>query len=622
MAQTPIKVLVTGSVNGRFTELFDKAKTINNKYGPFDVLLCTGNFFNETSDIETNALLQGVIDVPLTTYFITGSNALPAAVQSRIEKADGEITSNLYHLGKRGVLTTAQGLKIAFLSGALQDSKDADEGEAANKYTQKDIQALQSTHMPITSPAGVDILLTHEWPGGIETHSALKPASSLATCTTSVAQLAAVLKPRYHFAASEGVFYEREPYANAVGFGGPEERPADHVSRFIGLGDALNTSKQRWFYAFNLAPLSTVSADTLKTVPENTTSSPFVELLSGNASSVGQKRSHTTTVDDASGGYFYGNDAKRPATVPPEGYVCNRCHVPGHWIKECPNASNDALVCRACNQSGHHIRDCPNASTHRREPPAGYLCKICKTPGHFINECPEKQQRDPNKRGADLESCWFCLANPKLAKHLIVSIGDSIYATLAKGPVVSSHAPGAIPGGGHVLLIPITHYPTFRKIPMEAQVEVVAELEKYKSALRQLFEKHGCDMVVFEVCRETLRGMSHAHLQVVPVPKEKSPLLEETCLKEAESQGIQFTDRVPENPEVAYFKIDLPNGRSLVHIIQPRERFNLQFGRLAIAKVLGQPEREDWKACAQSEEEERKDANDFKAVFKPFDFTL
>jgi hypothetical protein len=44
--------------------------------------------------------------------------------------------------------------------------------------------------------------------------------------------------------------------------------------------------------------------------------------------------------------------------------------------------------------------------------------------------------------------------------------------------------------------------------------------------------------------------------------------------------------------------------------------------RLIMAHVLGAPEREDWKACSQTTEEEKADADHFKEAFKPFDFSL
>jgi coproporphyrinogen III oxidase len=68
--------------------------------------------------------------------------------------------------------------------------------------------------------------------------------------------------------------------------------------------------------------------------------------------------------------------------------------------------------------------------------------------------------------------------------------------------------------------------------------------------------------------------------------------------------------------------MDLPDGESMVHYIQRGERFNLQFGRQALSKLMDIPERADWKACAQSEEEEKKEAQDFKAAFAEFDFTI
>jgi diadenosine tetraphosphate (Ap4A) HIT family hydrolase len=126
---------------------------------------------------------------------------------------------------------------------------------------------------------------------------------------------------------------------------------------------------------------------------------------------------------------------------------------------------------------------------------------------------------------------------------LIVSIGTEIYVTLAKGPVVGKESP--VPGVGHVLLIPITHYPTFGKIPTDTQIEVIAELEKYKSSLKQLFDQYDQDLVMFEVSRDSFRGMAHAHIQIVPVPKNKSDQVEKVAKEQAALAGIDLIDQVP-----------------------------------------------------------------------------
>lgn len=55
--------LVTGSTNGKFKELFSKAAQIHQKYGPFDVHLCTGNFFGEEDNEEfLNDLINNKVE--------------------------------------------------------------------------------------------------------------------------------------------------------------------------------------------------------------------------------------------------------------------------------------------------------------------------------------------------------------------------------------------------------------------------------------------------------------------------------------------------------------------------------------------------------------------------------
>lgn len=42
-----INSLICGDVNGNFNSLFSRVESIDKKSGPFDVLLCTGNFFGD-----------------------------------------------------------------------------------------------------------------------------------------------------------------------------------------------------------------------------------------------------------------------------------------------------------------------------------------------------------------------------------------------------------------------------------------------------------------------------------------------------------------------------------------------------------------------------------------------
>ncbi|KAJ3126203.1 hypothetical protein HK101_005798, partial [Irineochytrium annulatum] len=52
---TFIHSLVVGAVNGAFDTLFKKVAAVNKKHGPFDVVLCTGDFFGPSRSEEPAA---------------------------------------------------------------------------------------------------------------------------------------------------------------------------------------------------------------------------------------------------------------------------------------------------------------------------------------------------------------------------------------------------------------------------------------------------------------------------------------------------------------------------------------------------------------------------------------
>lgn len=115
-----------------------------------------------------------------------------------------EFSPNLTFLGKRGVLHTAWGLTIGYLSGV--------EGPESNafQFVEDDVDDLL---LPIRTQSGflgVDILLTSSWPAQVAKHSSNQPSKEIAG-SKLVSRLAAGLKPRYHFAGM-GTHYERSPY--------------------------------------------------------------------------------------------------------------------------------------------------------------------------------------------------------------------------------------------------------------------------------------------------------------------------------------------------------------------------------------------------------------------------
>lgn len=72
-----------------------------------------------------------------------------------------------------------------------------------------------------------------------------------------------------------------------------------------------------------------------------------------------------------------------------------------------------------------------------------------------------------------LEKCWFCLSSPSVEKHLVITIGDSFYMALAKGPINQYH----------VLILSVTHIQSAALLSQEDW----SELDKFKTALKKFF---------------------------------------------------------------------------------------------------------------------------------------
>jgi len=314
----------------------------------------------------------------------------------------------------------------------------------------------------------------------------------------------------------------------------------------------------------NVNPLSKTSLENLTKMPENITKSPFIDL-----------NAHKRSLEDENNGYFFDQSSKRIKNdVPPPSYICNICNQPGHWIKNCPIAQKkkkeipEGYICRICNQSGHWISDCPekNQKRNTNSLSENYICRRCNKPGHHIRDCPEnKKKRGKRIKIQEDDQCWFCLSNPNVTKHLIVSIGDESYLALAKG--------GLLEDGSHFLIIPITHIPCNNNLinaPPDEEEEIdkdalLEEMGKYKKILSDYYQSHENKKII---CFEVYGGFDgkkyrHMHIQVVPVPENIEQNIESSFIAEAEKNDLIQSD-YPTDFHEAYIRVELANGKSLI----------------------------------------------------------
>lgn len=236
------------------------------------------------------------------------------------------------------------------------------------------------------------------------------------------------------------------------------------------------------------------------------------------------------------------------------------------------------------------------------------------------------------------KECFFCLSNPNIASHLITSIGDSSYLTTAKGPLSTPTTSPSLGFPGHMLIIPLEHAPTLAAIQdTESRKDTIAEMHKYRAALQDMVaersesgaEASKLGAVTWEISRA---GGIHVHWQFMPVPRDliRSGLVEAAFKVEAENEHYPAFEASKVSTDVAAegdcFRAILWSGddkeKVLVLPLDNSFRFDLQFGRRVLGKLLGLEARSHWQDCGQSEAQETTDAETFKTAFKTFDFSL
>jgi len=247
-----------------------------------------------------------------------------------------------------------------------------------------------------------------------------------------------------------------------------------------------------------------------------------------------------------------------------------------------------------------------------------------------------RRRKAPRSPPPGPDRCFFCLSNANLDTHMICSIGEDAYVTTAKGPLPApdTFAAQGINFPAHQLIIPLSHEPTIRAMAADAE-KTFAEMTRFKEALQAMVStqsKHSLGAVTWEINRQA--GI-HTHWQFLPVPTTllRKGLVEAAFQVEAENrkyptlQDISLGSAVNETGD--FFRVWLWSdgsdtgiqGKELVMRLDDSFRFDLQFARKVMAKLLGLEQRLYWQDVVQSTPEETADVEKFKKTFEAWDFT-
>ncbi|KAJ8883083.1 hypothetical protein PR048_014922 [Dryococelus australis] len=257
-----VAFLVCGDVNGKFKTLFIKVERVNKKQGPFAFLLCVGNFFGDSAD-SWKPYHDGKLTVPITTYILGPRN--PEKLKFFPDINGCELATNVSYLGKRGVMSTSSGLRVAYVSGIESDGKE----HAEHLFTDADVTSVRDVSLRgKPNFRGVDILASSTWPKDIVHVNVDLQQTSY---SWKLSWLANQIKPRYYFCPSSTVYYERPPYSNINSTGDTSV----HATRFIAVAEVGNKSDQKWLYAASLEPIDKMLSMDLYQGTTDQTECPF-----------------------------------------------------------------------------------------------------------------------------------------------------------------------------------------------------------------------------------------------------------------------------------------------------------------------------------------------------------
>lgn len=258
------------------------------------------------------------------------------------------------------------------------------------------------------------------------------------------------------------------------------------------------------------------------------------------------------------------------------------------------------------------------------------------------NRRGNKRRRQSPPPGPD--RCFFCLSNPNLDTHMVCTVGDDSYLATAKGPLATSETFKAqgLNFPGHVIITPHAHTPTIYHSGVESYSPEDAErthkeMTRFRESLQAMVSaksSHKLGAITWEISRQ--RNI-HAHWQFHPIPADTiyKNIVEAGFKVEAENLKYpEFESRELSYEEQGtigdYFRVwiwadngeDRIKGTSLVMKLDPNMRFDLQYPRKVVAKLLQLENRFVWQDCVQARDEEVKDVEAFRDAFKDWDFTL
>lgn len=226
------------------------------------------------------------------------------------------------------------------------------------------------------------------------------------------------------------------------------------------------------------------------------------------------------------------------------------------------------------------------------------------------------QQLDLEKT---LEGCKWCIGSHRSNKHLMVSMGKTVYLSLPGHTSMTE---------GHCLIVPMGHVAAGTHL----DEDVWQEVQDYRKALVRMFRARGEDCVFIETA---IGFKKHPHMLIecIPMPDDMgslAPMYFQKAIQECESEWsdnkklVKLKDRkisrnIPKG--LPYFHVDFGNDNGFAHVIEDENVFSRRFGHEIVGGMLDIEARTFRNPAWQDFDAQKRKVIDFSVMWKEYDWT-
>jgi len=218
-----------------------------------------------------------------------------------------------------------------------------------------------------------------------------------------------------------------------------------------------------------------------------------------------------------------------------------------------------------------------------------------------------------------LEDCKWCIGSRRSNKHLMISMGKSVYL--------------AVPGHtslveGHCLIVPMGHCSAGTAL----DEDVWQEVQEFRKALTRMFNAQGEDCVFFETAMG-LKKKPHMVIECAPMEREMgdlAPMYFQKAIQECETEWanniklIKLKEKniarsVPKG--LPYFHVDFGMDCGFAHVIEDEPAFSKRFAHEIIGGMLDVEARTFRNPMWEQFDAQKQKVIGFGNMWKDFDWT-